>query len=89
MGGVELALPVEHLQRVRAGRHVAEAIGAVALDRGASDEIGQDVQVPGDVRIALVAQRPLVCRGYDCRKDARIWESFEDGIPNPQLANLY
>lgn len=35
------------------------------------------------------AQRPLVCRGYDCRKDARIWESFEDGIPNPQLANLY
>lgn len=30
-------------------------------------------------------QRPLVCRQYDCRNDARIWEDFENGIPNPNL----
>lgn len=34
------------------------------------------------------AQRPLVCRQYDCRKDARIWEDFENRIPNPKLAVL-
>lgn len=30
-------------------------------------------------------RRPLVCRQYDCREDARIWESFEQRIPNPGL----
>lgn len=31
------------------------------------------------------AQRPLVCRQYDCREDSRIWEDFEKAIPNPSL----
>jgi hypothetical protein len=36
-----------------------------------------------------VAERPLVCRGYDCREDPRVWESFAEMIPNPELARLY
>jgi Fe-S-cluster containining protein len=40
-------------------------------------------------RCNVHANRPLVCRGYDCRQDARIWEDFEQGIPNPKLATLY
>lgn len=34
------------------------------------------------------AQRPLVCRQYDCRGDARIWDDFEKRIPNKRLATL-
>lgn len=34
------------------------------------------------------AQRPLVCRQYDCRKDARIWDDFEKRIPSARLAVL-
>jgi Fe-S-cluster containining protein len=30
-------------------------------------------------------QRPIICRTYDCRNDARIWEDFENKIPNPDL----
>lgn len=32
--------------------------------------------------------RPLICRGYDCRHDARIWVSFDDRVPSPELARL-
>lgn len=32
--------------------------------------------------------RPLTCRTYDCRKDKRIWEDFENRIPNPDLEKL-
>lgn len=32
--------------------------------------------------------RPLVCRSYDCRQDARIWTDFERRVPNPELAKL-
>lgn len=31
--------------------------------------------------------RPLVCRRYDCRSDPRIWEDFENAIPNPALTS--
>ena len=34
------------------------------------------------------AQRPLVCRRFDCRGDARIWQDFEKRVPNPKLAVL-
>ncbi len=30
-------------------------------------------------------QRPITCRAYDCRRDARIWHDFEKRIPNPDL----
>ena len=31
------------------------------------------------------AQRPVPCRAFDCRNDARIWIDFERGIPNPDI----
>lgn len=34
------------------------------------------------------AQRPLVCRQYDCRDDARIWDDFEKRIPSAKLRVL-
>lgn len=33
----------------------------------------------------IYAHRPAPCRGYDCRKDQRIWLDFEQMIPNPEL----
>ena len=29
----------------------------------------------------VYAHRPAVCRGYDCRKDTRIWKDFDARIP--------
>ncbi len=34
-------------------------------------------------------QRPLPCRGYDCRKDKRVWVDFEKRIINPDLEELF
>jgi len=34
-------------------------------------------------------QRPLPCRGYDCRKDKRVWVDFEERIINPDLEELF
>jgi Fe-S-cluster containining protein len=34
-------------------------------------------------------QRPLPCRGYDCRKDERVWVDFEKRIINPHLEELF
>lgn len=31
--------------------------------------------------------RPIPCRGYDCRKDERIWLDFENRVINPQVAD--
>ena len=33
--------------------------------------------------------RPVPCRGYDCRKDKRIWFDFEKGIINPKLEDVF
>jgi hypothetical protein len=33
-------------------------------------------------------QRPIPCRGYDCRKDERIWLDFEKRIINPDFDQL-
>jgi Fe-S-cluster containining protein len=33
--------------------------------------------------------RPLACRGYDCRKDKRVWVDFEKKIVNPELDQLF
>lgn len=32
-------------------------------------------------------RRPMPCRGYDCRNDARIWLDFEKRIVNPRVAD--
>jgi hypothetical protein len=34
-------------------------------------------------------ERPVVCRGYDCRKDARIWADFENHVLSPDLEKLF
>jgi Fe-S-cluster containining protein len=36
---------------------------------------------PGTCHCAVYAQRPAICRGYDCRRDPRIWVDFEQRIP--------
>jgi Fe-S-cluster containining protein len=33
----------------------------------------------------VYAQRPIPCRGYDCRQDKRIWLDFEKRLVNPRL----
>jgi Fe-S-cluster containining protein len=39
----------------------------------------------GTLRCKVYEQRPIPCRGYDCRQDRRIWLNFERKIPNPRL----
>jgi Fe-S-cluster containining protein len=34
----------------------------------------------------VYAQRPAICRAYDCREDKRIWTDFERRIPAPAEA---
>lgn len=34
------------------------------------------------------SHRPVPCRGYDCRKDKRIWADFEEKIVSPDLQKL-
>lgn len=37
----------------------------------------------GTCTCEVYAQRPAVCRQYDCRADTRIWKDFEARIPAP------
>jgi Fe-S-cluster containining protein len=36
-------------------------------------------------RCSVHANRPTVCRAYDCRGDVRVWRNFEMRIPSEQL----
>ena len=36
---------------------------------------------PGTCNCTVYAQRPGVCRQYDCRKDTRIWIDFDKRVP--------
>ena len=36
---------------------------------------------------AVYANRPAICRSYDCRTDKRIWTDFENRIPAPWPAD--
>lgn len=38
-------------------------------------------------RCTVYAHRPIPCRGYDCRKDERIWIDFENRVINPRVAD--
>lgn len=40
-------------------------------------------------RCGLYDSRPVVCRSYDCRKDKRIWEDFENRVVSPNLEQLF
>jgi len=33
----------------------------------------------------VYVQRPIPCRGYDCRQDKRVWLDFENGVVNPRI----
>jgi hypothetical protein len=37
-------------------------------------------------RCTVYTHRPIPCRGYDCRKDERIWIDFEKKVVNPRVA---
>jgi hypothetical protein len=39
----------------------------------------------GTCRCTVREQRPVPCRGYDCRNDKRIWLDFENKIVNPNI----
>jgi hypothetical protein len=41
----------------------------------------------GSCRCTVYDARPIPCRGFDCRKDERIWLDFEARIPNPSVAD--
>jgi Fe-S-cluster containining protein len=38
---------------------------------------------------AIYDQRPMVCRGYDCRNDKRIWADFGKKLISPDLEALF
>ena len=42
----------------------------------------------GTYRCTVRQHRPIPCRGYDCRKDARIWLDFEQAMINPNLEDV-
>lgn len=46
---------------------------------------GRCVHQGDELSCQIWAQRPLFCRSYHCRNDARIWLDFERRIPNPAL----
>jgi hypothetical protein len=39
----------------------------------------------GTCRCTVRENRPVPCRGYDCRNDKRIWLDFENKIVNPNI----
>jgi len=39
----------------------------------------------GTCHCTIRNQRPVPCRGYDCRNDKRIWLDFENKIVNPDI----
>src|SRR5262249_1116276 len=41
----------------------------------------------GTCRCTIYNHRPVPCRGYDCRKDERIWLDFENRVVNPHVAD--
>jgi Fe-S-cluster containining protein len=43
----------------------------------------------GSCRCKIYENRPVPCRGYDCREDKRIWADFENKIVSPELEKLF
>jgi len=65
--------------------------GIVQWDLGqpyliAQDDTGHCVHLDrGCHRCTIHEQRPVPCRGYDCRNDRRIWLDFANRIVNPDI----
>ena len=50
------------------------------------DGDGYCVHMDRDSRgCGIYANRPVPCRGFDCRNDRRIWMDFEGKVPNPAI----
>jgi Fe-S-cluster containining protein len=43
----------------------------------------------GCMSCTIHQNRPVPCRGYDCRQDKRIWSDFEQRIVSPDLDKLF
>jgi hypothetical protein len=43
----------------------------------------------GSYQCTVRQHRPIPCRGYDCRKDERIWLDFEKDTINPDLEKAF
>lgn len=43
----------------------------------------------GCMSCSIHEHRPVPCRGYDCRRDKRIWSDFEQRIVSPELEKLF
>ena len=43
----------------------------------------------GCMSCTIHQNRPVPCRGYDCRQDKRIWSDFEKRIVSPELNKLF
>jgi Fe-S-cluster containining protein len=43
----------------------------------------------GTYRCKIWENRPVPCRGFDCRNDKRIWLDFENKIINPKLPEVF
>jgi hypothetical protein len=67
--------------------------GIVKWDLGqpyinARDEQGYCAHLEeGACHCTVYAHRPIPCRGYDCRKDERIWLDFENHVVNPRVTD--
>jgi hypothetical protein len=62
-------------------------LGQPYMIRQGSD--GYCYHIDRDARhCGIYEDRPFVCRAYDCRKDQRIWQDFEQRIISPDLDNL-
>src|SRR5262250_1562695 len=65
--------------------------GTVHWDLGqpyliAQDETGYCTHLDrGCYRCTVHERRPVPCRGYDCRRDRRIWLDFEGKVINPDI----
>jgi hypothetical protein len=56
----------------------------------AQDKAGYCRHIDCETKHCTVREhRPLPCRGYDCRKDRRVWVDFEQRIVNPDLDRLF
>jgi hypothetical protein len=69
--------------------------GAIKWDLGRPYLIAQDADgycrhLDRSAKCCTVRdRRPLPCRGYDCRRDARVWLDFENCVVNPELEALF
>lgn len=65
--------------------------GVIKWDLGRPYLIAQDADGycrhldRGTCRCTVRENRPLPCRGYDCRNDKRIWLDFDKKVVNPDL----